>query len=38
MTQGIYLFLSHPLPSIYIYQGKELEKIRTQIESFEINS
>ena len=38
ITEGIYLFLSHPLPSIYIYQGKELEKIRTQIESFEINS
>lgn len=38
ITEGIYLFLSHPLPSVFILEDNKLNKIREPVESHEINS
>lgn len=38
ITEGIYLFLSHPLPAVYLCEKNKLEKVRGQNETFEINS
>ena len=38
ITEGIYMFLSHPMPEVYIKNSGEIKKVRNQIETFEINS
>ena len=37
ITEGIYLFLSHPLPAVYIKKGEDFSLVRLPIESSEIN-
>lgn len=37
ITEGIYLFLSHPLPAVYIKKGNDFSLVRLPIESSEIN-
>lgn len=38
ITEGVYLFLSHPLPQVYILDNKSFTCVRNTIESYEINS
>ena len=38
VTEGIYLFLSHPLPQIYVAVNGQLIKVRDSKETSEINS
>ena len=38
ITEGIYLFLSHPLPEVYISENNKILKVRNMIETYEINS
>ena len=37
ITEGIYLFLSHPLPAVYIKNNDDFSLVRLPIESSEIN-
>ena len=37
ITEGIYLFLSHALPAVYINKGGELKLVRKPLETSEIN-
>lgn len=37
ITEGIYLFLSHPLPSVYYYKNGKLTLVRKGIETSDIN-
>ena len=37
ITEGIYLFLSHPLPAVYIKNDDDFSLVRMPIESSEIN-
>lgn len=38
ITEGVYLFLSHPLPYVYIKQNNTLIKFRDNLETSRINS
>ena len=38
VTEGVYLFLSHPMPEIYIYENEQLICVRNTIETYSINS
>ncbi|MCQ2591525.1 MAG: alanine racemase [Treponema sp.] len=38
ITEGIYLFLSHPLPKVFVSKGDLLKCVRNSIESYNINS
>ena len=37
ITEGIYLFLSHPLPSVYYCKDEKLQLVRNVIETSDIN-
>ncbi len=37
ITEGIYLFLSHPLPKVFIKQNNKIEQVRAQIETYKLN-
>lgn len=37
ITEGIYLFLSHPLPDVYIYSNNGFNCVRNTIESYRLN-
>lgn len=38
ITEGIYLFLSHSLPQVYLYKNGDFIKIRDKLETYNINS
>lgn len=38
VTEGIYLFLSHPLPAIYLQENGNVTQVRTQLETYKLNS
>ena len=37
-TEGISLFLSHPLPGVYIESGSDLTLVRSALDTYEINT
>ena len=38
ITEGIYLFLSHPLPAVVMYDGKNYSVLRKSQETYKINA
>lgn len=37
ITEGIYLFLSHPLPQVFLYSSGKFSRVRGTLESYKIN-